>query len=67
MGPRLAKLPEKSGLTICFMVDIAIVNGGYFMVYKPTHITEGAPSYWWVFHGSTQEFAAFVVFVVSLQ
>ena len=37
MGPpRLAKLPEKSGLTIWFMVDIAIVNGGYFMVYKST-------------------------------
>ena len=30
-----------------FMVDITIVNGGYFMVYKPTNISGGAyPVVW---------------------
>ena len=36
-APKIAKLPYFSG----FMVDITIVNGGYFMVYKPTNITGG--------------------------
>ena len=36
-APKIAKLPYFSG----FMVDITIVNRGYFMVYKPTNITGG--------------------------
>ena len=40
-GPQdSVQLPYFSG----FMVDITIVNRGYFMVYKPTNITGGAPS-----------------------
>ena len=38
-APKIAKLPYFSG----FMVDITIVNRGYFMVYKPTY-NWGAPS-----------------------
>ena len=39
MGPPLdsVQLPYFSG----FMVDITIVDRGYFMVYKPTNITGG--------------------------
>ena len=36
-APKIAKLPYFSG----FMVDITVVNRGYFMVYKPTNITGG--------------------------
>ena len=33
-APKIAKLPYKW----LNMVDITIVNGGYFMVYKPTYV-----------------------------
>ena len=36
-APKIAKLVYKRW----FMVDITIVNGDYFMVYKPTNITGG--------------------------
>ena len=36
-APKIAKLVYKPW----FMVDITIVNGDYFMVYKPTNITGG--------------------------